>query len=452
MGTVHIVGAGLAGLSAAIRIARSGAGLEVKLYESAGHAGGRCRSFRDAMLGCEIDNGNHLILGANPAVFAYLDAVGARDGLAGPDEAAFPFADLSTQERWVLRPNAGRLPWWVLARGRRVPGTRAADYLGIARLLAASRDATVSECLDAGSTLFRRLWDPLTVAALNAAPGEASARLLARVVRDTFGGGANACRPYIATGGLTPVLVDPALRALARDGVAVRFNLRLRSVESARAGQVTSLRFVGATVDVAAEDIVVLAVPPAALARIYPDVPVPEGSRAILNLHYRLPHPIRLGRSPVGLVGLVGGTAQWLFLRGAVLSVTVSAADALMDEAEIDLLPRIWREVRAGLKLLGQAEGLPETPPPGRVVKEKRATFLQSPANVARRPGTATKYRNLFLAGDWTNTGLPATIESAIRSGDAAAGAALAKPRTMVHKRPAAHPAPLSNSPQATQE
>jgi squalene-associated FAD-dependent desaturase len=452
MGTVHIVGAGLAGLSAALRIARAGAGLRVVLYESAGHAGGRCRSFHDAALGCEIDNGNHLILGANPAVLAYLEAIGSRGGLSGPDEAAFPFVDLRTREHWTLRPNAGRLPWWILARARRVPGTRTLDYLAVRRLLAAPADAAVTDCLDRRSTLFRRLWEPLTVAALNAAPAEASARLLARVVRDTFGAGGAACRPYIAADGLTPVLVDPALRALSRDGAAVHFNARLRALETSPERGVESLLFAGETVETGSEDIVTLAVPPVVLTRILPEVPVPEGSRAILNLHYRLPRAIRFAGARVGLVGLVGATAQWLFLRGEILSVTVSAADALMDEPEAELLPQVWREIRAALALMGQAGDVPEAPPPGRVVKEKRATFLQSPANLARRPGPATGLANLFLAGDWTDTGLPATIEGAIRSGEAAAGAALAKPETMVHKRAAFDSTSLSRSLQAARK
>lgn len=452
MGTVHIVGAGLAGLSAAVRIVRSGCGLRVRVYESAGHAGGRCRSFRDTALGCDIDNGNHLILGANPAVFAYLDAIGTRDGLAGPPEAAFPFVDLDAGAHWVLRPNAGRVPWWILSPARRVPGTRAADYARLLRLLLAGPAATVADCLDVRSALFRRLWEPLTVAALNAAPGEASARLLARVVRDTFGGGGKACRPYIAADGLSPVLVAPAVKALERAGSAVHFNARLRALEWDGAGRAVSLLFVGEAMPVGPEDLVILALPPSALARLLPEVVVPEGSRAILNLHYRLPSPMRPGGERVGLVGVVGATAQWLFLRGAILSVTVSAADALMEETEADLLPRIWDEIAAAWALMEPDRPLPKVPPPGRVVKEKRATFLQSPANARRRPGPVTRHANLFLAGDWTDTGLPATLESAVRSGEAAARAALAKAQAIGHKRPSSNPGRLSQSHQAAQE
>ena len=113
MATVHVIGAGMAGLSCAVELVK--ARQRVVLWEAAAQAGGRCRSFHDATLDRTIDNGNHLILGANPAVFAYLETIGARDGLVGQARAAFPFVDLRTGERWTVRPNAGPLPWWIMA-------------------------------------------------------------------------------------------------------------------------------------------------------------------------------------------------------------------------------------------------------------------------------------------------------------------------------------------------
>ena len=123
---IHVVGAGMAGLACAVEITRSGRA--VTLHESTGQAGGRCRSFHDETLDRVIDNGNHLILGANPAVFSYLDTVGGRAGLVGQARAEFPFVDIASGERWVLRPNSGRLPWWIFSQTRRVPGTKWTDY------------------------------------------------------------------------------------------------------------------------------------------------------------------------------------------------------------------------------------------------------------------------------------------------------------------------------------
>jgi hypothetical protein len=112
---------------------------------------------------------------------------------------------------------------------------------------------------------------------------------------------------------------------------------------------------------------------------------------------------------------VIGGTAEWVFRRGTLASVTVSAATRIVDEDAEALAPRLWADVAAALQLSGPL-------PAWRIVKEKRATFSQTPEQVRRRPKATTRWRNLALAGDWTDTGLPATIEGAIRSGVAASG------------------------------
>src|SRR6478672_4786270 len=124
-GTVHIVGAGLAGLSAAVRLLSRGT--QVVVHEATAFAGGRCRSYHDAAIGMTIDNGNHLLLSGNRAALDYLRSIGAEDRLIGPPSAEFNFVDLANRERWMLRFNDGRLPFWIFDPGRRVPGTRAAD-------------------------------------------------------------------------------------------------------------------------------------------------------------------------------------------------------------------------------------------------------------------------------------------------------------------------------------
>jgi predicted NAD/FAD-dependent oxidoreductase len=167
----------------------------------------------------------------------------------------------------------------------------------------------------------------------------------------------------------------------------------------------------GARVAVAPDDAVVLAVPAPLAGDLVPQLSVPQGSRAIVNGHFRLAEP----RDAAVPLGLIGGLCQWLFVREDVASVTVSAANALLDTSADELARQMWREVVLALNLG------PQPLPAHRIVKEKRATFLQTPAEVMRRPASVTGWRNLFLAGDWTATGLPATIEGGVRSGHTAA-------------------------------
>src|ERR1700730_588404 len=131
--TIHIIGAGLAGLAAAVALGKRGR--SVAVHEATRFAGGRCRSYHDVALGMTIDNGNHLLLSGNHAALAFLRDIGAAQKLTPPPEAAFDFIDLESGERWTLRLGEGRLPWWIFDSGRRVPGTRARDYLELARLL-----------------------------------------------------------------------------------------------------------------------------------------------------------------------------------------------------------------------------------------------------------------------------------------------------------------------------
>jgi squalene-associated FAD-dependent desaturase len=401
----HVIGAGLAGLSAALVLA--GAGWRVSLLDASPAAGGRCRSYFDRTLGCRIDNGNHLLLSGNHATFGYLDAIGARDTIAMPEEPAFPFLDLASGARWVLRPNRGRLPWWILARRRRVPGTRLRDYLRLRRLRRPDPEATVAQVLAPGA-LFDRLLGPLAVAALNTPPDAGSAALLWAVVAETLVRGGAACCPGVPREGLSESFVDPALARLHAAGAEIQLGRRVAALGIAD-GRVHRLETPDGSVPVADGEVVVLAVPAPVAADLLPGLLVPDEFQAIVNLHYRTEAP----RGADRFVGLIGGSAEWVFVKRGVVSVTVSAANRLADEPAESLAARVWPEARHALGLSGPL-------PAWRVVKERRATFAATPAQERRRPGPRTGLRNLVLAGDWTATGLPATIEGAIRSGRAA--------------------------------
>jgi squalene-associated FAD-dependent desaturase len=410
-GVTHVVGAGLAGLSTALRLAERGRAVVV--HEAAAFAGGRCRTMDDPRLGCPVDNGNHLVLTGNRAARAYLAATGAGDALVAAPAARFPFVDLATGARWTVAP--GPSPLWPLDPARRPPGVRARDLAGALALALAGPGATVAEAIRARGPVWARFWEPLTLAAVNAPPERASARLLWAVLRETFLRGEAACRPMFAPQGLGAAFVTPALARLAALGVRVRYGRALVGV-TREGGRAQALGFADGPEPLTPQDRVVLALPPTRLRAAMPELAPPEDRCAILNAHFRLA-PGALGDAPP-LIGVLGGATQWVFRRGDVVSVTISAAEdgPLADEPAETLAPRLWDETR---RALGLREGL--APLAARVNKERRATFDQSPGGAARRLAPRTALGNLFLAGDHVATGLPATIEGAIRSGETAA-------------------------------
>ena len=162
--------------------------------------------------------------------------------------------------------------------------------------------------------------------------------------------------------------------------------------------------------DVGADEAVILAVPPGVAQSLVPALSAPTEHRAIINAHFAFTDKLAVPR----MLGLVGGTAEWLFVYPDRISVTVSAADALLDRDRAELAAVFWNDIQ-------RAYGISDPMPRWQIVKERRATFAATPQQDALRPGTRTAWSNLFLAGDWVQTGLPATIEGALRSGDTAA-------------------------------
>ena len=409
---VHIIGAGISGLAAAVRLAN--ANYSVRLHEATQVAGGRCRSYFDAATNLTIDNGNHLLLSGNRAAVAYARAIGTEAGLVGPKRAQFPFVDLATGQRWQLDLGESRLPLWVFDEARRVPDTGLRDYLALLPLIWAGRTRLVGDAIRCEGTLYRRLVQPLLLAALNVDPPEGSAGLAGAVVRETLLAGGQACRPLIARDGLSAVLVEPAIKLLRDRGASIQFGHELREFGMS-GSSVGELKFGGDTVAIAPDDAVVMAVPPRPAASLLPGLKTPSKFRAIVNAHFRFDPP----QDMPPITGVVGGTVEWLFAFPQRLSVTVSNADRLVDMPREELAQAIWRDICKAAGVQGEL-------PPWQIVRERRATFEATPEQDALRPGAATALKNLFLAGDWTDTGLPATIEGSVRSGNRAADLVLA--------------------------
>jgi hydroxysqualene dehydroxylase len=411
--TAHIIGAGVSGLAAAVRL--TNANYKVHVHEATQQAGGRCRSYFDVQTQLQIDNGNHLVLSGNSHVIAYAKSIGTEAGLVGPERAQFAFADIKTGKRWQLDLGDGKIPTWLFDRTRRVPDTGVGDYLALSPLIWSSNSRLVGDAIRCEGVLYDRLVQPLLLAALNVDPPEGSAGLAGAIVRETLLAGGHACRPLIARAGLSDVLVEPAIELLRAKGAGIHFGHELRGYTMA-GDRVSELRF-GAddTTVLGAEDVVVMAVPPWAAKSLLPGVKTPTEFRAIVNAHFRFDPPPGLP----ALTGVVGGIIEWLFAFDNRLSITISNGDRLVNMPREELAQKIWDDI---CKTAGISAALP----PWQIVRERRATFAATPEQNALRPGPVTNFKNLFLAGDWTDTGLPATIEGSVRSGDRAADLVLA--------------------------
>ena len=220
-------------------------------------------------------------------------------------------------------------------------------------------------------------------------------------------------RPFLTPEGLSATLVDPAIDYVIQRGGHVRFGERLRSITVSEA-RVDNVTVGNEEIKLGKTDHIVLALPPNEVAALIPELIVPTETRPIINVHFRLnTHTPLPNDAP--FIGVVNGTSQWVFRRGDIFSVTVSNAVALIDHSAEELAMKIWLEV---VRIIKKKE---KPLPPYRVLKARRATIAQTPTQDALRPDSATKWENLHLAGDWTNTGLPATIEGAVQSGQIAA-------------------------------
>ena len=403
-GTVHVVGAGVAGLACALRLAD--AGRRVVLHEATPGAGGRARSLPDGG-----DNGTHALVGGNRAALRFLERIGARGGWVEPEPEGLPVLDLASGR--AARVSLSPLGW--AAAGLRPAGVSLGALLALARCALPWRDRPVAEVMARHPEFHRGFVEPLTVAALNTPSAEASSRRLGAVLLRA--GGRAGARLLVAREGLGPDMVRPALAALEAAGAEVRFGARLRrlAVENGRAA---ALDFEGGSVPLDDGSAAVLALPPWEASRLLPGLAVPLAHAPIVNLHFahRTPGPVRF-------LGLLGALCQWVLVRPAGVSVTVSAGDAEAREDASALAPRAWAELRQAALAFGLPGAWPEAPAPCRVVKEKRATPRHVPGAPPRPP--RLPLRNLALAGDWTHPALPATIESSVLSGESAARAVL---------------------------
>jgi|JI10StandDraft_1071094.scaffolds.fasta_scaffold49841_4 squalene-associated FAD-dependent desaturase len=437
-----IIGAGVAGISAAIGCAL--AGKKVVLVEQSGYLGGRARSFTDTTTGEVIDNGQHVLMGCYSSLLFALDTLGTSHLLRRQSALSVQFIDpdgrRDTLDTSHLPGKAGivlgilnlkHVSWLSKVRALEL-----ALRMQIGSATAGSK--TAREFLhyyDQTPEMIDRFWTPIILATLNASPDIASASLLLEVMRRAFFGGRRAGQLIISSVGLTE-LFAPLNAWLAERGGEIMLNTRIESldIENGTIHSVTSSRG-----EIFAADRVISAIPPRQLLRLLP----PEMQQAkefeqvpqfqfspIVSVYLWFDLPFFDG----DFAAMLGTKTQWIFNRRRLaqatkeaisaypehLSLTVSAGDEFVDIPADVVVESCLKELRAAFPKARKATLLAS-----KVIKEKSATFLATPEIEPIRPKPETPIPNLFLAGDWTATGLPATLEGASQSGFSAAKSAL---------------------------
>jgi squalene synthase HpnD len=428
---VVVLGAGYAGLAAATELLLRGH--DVTLVEARALLGGRAHSFADTKTGQMLDNGQHIFMGCYHETLDLLGQLGVRDRLISAPRLDVPF--LSAKGRSSLR---ARLP---------APLHLASALLGFGELTGADKraavrlalrlrfggepaaDETVQDWLARWKqtpNIVRALWEPLCIAALNEPVASASATLFATVIRRSFLAGAADSQILLSRVGLSQLFAPEARRLLAMCGGTLRLQT-----------QVAALNFSGnrlRRIDLADgttmpdPEAVVSALPWHVLRGLLPESKLAEACRQIqeapiVSLHLWLDRPIL----DEPFVGLLDSPVHWVFSRdhihgadpdqpGHVVTAVVSGARELVDQSAAELEELTLRELRRFLPRAREAQVLHRM-----VYKARSATFAATPEAEPLRPGATTEWTNFWLAGDWTNTGLPATIEGAVLSGRRAA-------------------------------
>ena len=257
--------------------------------------------------------------------------------------------DVRNGARWTIAPNEGPFRGGCSVPSRRVPESSLGEYLAIAKLLARSPGKRIDEVIACKGAVWEKLLQPLLLAALNTDPASGSAELASAVIRESLARGGHAYRPRIASPTLGAAFIDPALAFLKIKGASVTFGARLRGV-GFDGNRIASARFRGWAGRVVADDRVVLATPAWVTKDLMPDISAPTEFRSIVNAHFAMPAPA--GASL--MTGVIGGTAEWVFAFPDRLSVTVSGADAIVDQDREALANLLWKDV-AAVHRLGQS-------------------------------------------------------------------------------------------------
>ena len=437
MRDVIIIGAGFAGLSAAVDLTARGA--RVTVLEARPRLGGRATSYRDRVTGELVDNGQHILFGCYRETLRFLRTIGVDHDVLFQESLGVSYLDRDNRHIRFQCPHlppplhliAGVLKWKAVAARERWAGLRMIGPLRRARRHepATRQDETVREWLvrhGQGPRLRELFWEPLALAALNQRPDQAAAVPFARVLGELCGTDAADAAVGIPMKPLEQFYAEPARAFIESRCGEVRTKAPARVV-------VVDHRLAGVETDgeLLMSRTVISAVPWFAFPRVFADAPPPlapvlalaemMGAAPIATVNVWFERPVL----DEPFIGLVGRTMQWAFDKrfafgdgGSYIALVSSGADSVMRLSNSALIELALADLRSALPKAARTRVVHAT-----AIRERRATFSLAPRE-PRRPETTTGVDGLFLAGDWIETGLPSTIESAVSSGHSAAAAA----------------------------
>ena len=379
----------------------------IELFEGSAQSGGRCRSYYDKNLDMEIDNGNHLILSANTNFLKFCKLIDSEKTLKCLD-SSFNFFNLKNKSKWSLKIEGNLFPFWVFNKKQRIPNTRILDYLSILKIIFCSDSEVVSKYTKFNN-LYTYFWEPLTLGILNTHCKDASALLLKNVLKETFLKGKKSSMIYQPRVSWNRTIIEPATTFLLKRKVKLNYNSLLKKIIFKSDGM-SKLIFQNKEIDINSSDKVVLAMPPHNVQKILPEIKLPTEFNTILNVHFKYDIK-KLDHLSTPILGLLNSITHWIFIKNNYISVTVSAANDFNDEKQESLVKKIWHEVKTALGIKSKMM------PIYRLLREKKATYNQSPHNLNLIRNISNLPKNLSIIGDWTETNFPCTIESSILSG-----------------------------------
>ena len=378
----------------------------VNIFESSSIAGGRCRSFYEKKLGFEIDNGNHLVFSANKNFHKLCENIGSLKTLKTLPPS-LDFFDLKKKLYWNLDLEKITLPQLMFNKKEIIPDANFYDYLSILKFIYVRSKTTVHD-LVGESKIFPTFWDPFTLAVMNTSSKMASAKVLSNVLKKTILKGEEYCKIYQPKKNWNDSIIEPCIEFIKNSGYKINFKTKLKKINISD-NNVSELVFNNKKIKIKKDGLIILAIPPSNFSKIVPGPQVPSNYNSIINIHYKLPEKLkRKFKKPI--VGFINSSSHWIFLKNKYISVTISNANLLNTVDSFEIANIVWKEICSYMKIIVPLTNY-------QVIKEKRATFIQSPSNFELVRKLKNLPKNLRVAGDWTQSNFPCTIEGSVFSG-----------------------------------